>query len=895
MTTIISPSGQKNNEFATWDITKKYRVGDLVIFNQKIYETTTEIPAGTAFDPADPASPWAIAVVADTAQDAVNAQHADSADEALALDAPDTTAVKIGGGTLGQVLKSLGDGTTEWGDVAGGGGTPGGANTQVQFNDNGVFGAASSFTFVADTDTVTVQNLAITGEINTALVPSANVAYDLGSAALRWKDLYLSNNTIYMGDQTISATASDIEFSGGIISGSVALTNGGTISESSISGTVSATTIALKPAGGIDADQQLLVYPTAAGDFNHLHLTSGNLFNTELFLGNDDLYVKLANTGNVVINSNDNNGATGQWAFATDKSLTLPQNGSINGEEMTLAGIGNINVTVGGAQQWAFGANGALVAANTTAEFLGTSDQEITLRAGGLNIGTIDNLVDGGAVNDFAFVAGNAAAGDSPAAGGAVTITTGRGGQGLNGNDGGAGGAFIVSTGLGGSCDAGASPGASGEIILTTTDSLPATGVPGVTSGPITLVTGNGGDSDTDNAGTSGEIIISTGNGGTGGEFAWAGDAGDITLTTGNGGNVIPGGTSRDASRAGTITLQGGVGGSSPTRGAGRGGSIDIIGGEGGVGGDRGGSGGSINIESGPGIDCDGGEPGEGGYVSITAGSAGSSSTGYGGTANGVEIFTGNGGDGGDASGVDHNGGTPRGDAGEFRLVTGNGGSVQIGEPGFGGNVEIETGVGGNTTQGNAGNAGNMTITLGNGGESSDGNGGTGGSLTLTAGNGGAGSSNNGASGSITLTTQAGSLVLDPTGKITLPTVNGEQAAFTGTRTIVTGDTVNAVPNTPTVVYTAPAKALKISFTITHTTNSYNLETEFFDLVVAKGFTDTLFSVSNRLNTFGSGVAGANDTVVTVAVNGNNEIEISLETKIGTAAAVAYSVTEFKN
>jgi hypothetical protein len=189
-----------------------------------------------------------------------------------------------------------------------------------------------------------------------------------------------------------------------------------------------------------------------------------------------------------------------------------------------------------------------------------------------------------------------------------------------------------------------------------------------------------------------------------------------------------------------------------------------------------------------------------------------------------------------------------------------------------------------------------MTVTLGNGGEASDGNGGNGGSFTLTVGNGGSGSSSNGTNGSITMTTQAGSFVIDPTGKITLPPVNGEQTAFKGTRTMVTGDAVNIVSNTPTVVYSAAAKSLKMSFTLSHTRNDSNTDTEFFDVVVARGFTGTIFSVSNRLNTFGSGVGGVNDTVVTVAINGTtNEIEVSLDTKIGTVASVAYSVTEFKN
>ena len=103
-------------------------------------------------------------------------------------------------------------------------------------------------------------------------------------------------------------------------------------------GGLSGKTIALKPYGGTSADQQLLVYPTAGADANHLHLTSGNLYNTELFLGNDDLYVKLANTGDVVINSNDGGGNTAQWTFATDGNLTTPgSSGNITGANVISA------------------------------------------------------------------------------------------------------------------------------------------------------------------------------------------------------------------------------------------------------------------------------------------------------------------------------------------------------------------------------------------------------------------------------------------------------------------------------------------------------------------------------------------------------------------------------
>jgi hypothetical protein len=111
--------------------------------------------------------------------------------------------------------------------------------------------------------------------------------------------------------------------------GNVTLPRGGVVYETNIpTGGLDGNTIALKPSGGIDADQQLLIYPTAGPvtDNNHLHLTSGNLYNTELFLGNDDLYVKLANTGNIVVNSNDGTGNTAQWTFDATGNLTVPGN-----------------------------------------------------------------------------------------------------------------------------------------------------------------------------------------------------------------------------------------------------------------------------------------------------------------------------------------------------------------------------------------------------------------------------------------------------------------------------------------------------------------------------------------------------------------------------------------
>lgn len=84
---------------------------------------------------------------------------------------------------------------------------------------------AASFTvganFIANATAVTMNNdvtvgsssadiVTVNAGVASNLIPSANITYDLGSSAKRWKDLYLSGTTITIGDATISATSGTI-------------------------------------------------------------------------------------------------------------------------------------------------------------------------------------------------------------------------------------------------------------------------------------------------------------------------------------------------------------------------------------------------------------------------------------------------------------------------------------------------------------------------------------------------------------------------------------------------------------------------------------------------------------------------------------------------------------
>jgi len=70
---------------------------------------------------------------------------------------------------------------------------------------------------VSDTGTQTLTNKTISsptfsGQITGDLIPSADVTHDLGSTTNRWKDLFLSGNTIDIGGATISFVGGSFEF-----------------------------------------------------------------------------------------------------------------------------------------------------------------------------------------------------------------------------------------------------------------------------------------------------------------------------------------------------------------------------------------------------------------------------------------------------------------------------------------------------------------------------------------------------------------------------------------------------------------------------------------------------------------------------------------------------------
>jgi hypothetical protein len=103
----------------------------------------------------------------------------------------DVSTVKIAGGTNGYVLQTDGTGNLGWTAQTGGGGgngVPGGSNTQIQYNDAGLFGGNVGFTFNEVTGNVAIPGaITIAGNLSAA---SANIVGNLVAGNANVDTLY---------------------------------------------------------------------------------------------------------------------------------------------------------------------------------------------------------------------------------------------------------------------------------------------------------------------------------------------------------------------------------------------------------------------------------------------------------------------------------------------------------------------------------------------------------------------------------------------------------------------------------------------------------------------------------------------------------------------------------
>jgi hypothetical protein len=78
-----------------------------------------------------------------------------------------------------------------------------------------------------------------------------------------------------------------------------------------------------------NAVQYLRVRGDVTYEPTHIHFDTGNNQYFNQFIGDDNKYVLLSNTGNIVINTDDYVGNAAQWTFGSNGNLTLPSGGNL--------------------------------------------------------------------------------------------------------------------------------------------------------------------------------------------------------------------------------------------------------------------------------------------------------------------------------------------------------------------------------------------------------------------------------------------------------------------------------------------------------------------------------------------------------------------------------------
>jgi hypothetical protein len=130
----------------------------------------------------------------------------------------------------------------------------------------------------------------------------------------------IDNENNLPGSFTVDVVSKNWTFGG---NGATIFPAGGTITEANVG---LADALILTPANVSYPGQQLRIYSTGGVvEGNHLHLTTGNLYTSELYLGDDNYFVKLNNNGNIQIRATTQSlSSTALWTFAADGRTTFP-------------------------------------------------------------------------------------------------------------------------------------------------------------------------------------------------------------------------------------------------------------------------------------------------------------------------------------------------------------------------------------------------------------------------------------------------------------------------------------------------------------------------------------------------------------------------------------------
>lgn len=236
--------------------------------------------------------------------------------------------IVINGGTAGYFLQTDGNGVLSWAAAGGGNGngTPGGANSFVQFNDNGSFGGVSTFTFNDATNTLFATNVSA----NLLVGNVGNIA-NINATRVNATGNVTASYFIGNGSQLTGITADVANYVSQPNQSNI--TSVGTLTGLDLSGNLTSTAN-IAVSGNINAGNLSLARNLVA---------SSATFTSNVSVGNT---LTVNATGNLRVLGNVNTSGSPNINLGTLSNIHI--SGGTNGYVLTTDGLGNLSWAAGG-------------------------------------------------------------------------------------------------------------------------------------------------------------------------------------------------------------------------------------------------------------------------------------------------------------------------------------------------------------------------------------------------------------------------------------------------------------------------------------------------------------------------------------------------------------------
>lgn len=282
------------------------------------------------------------------------------------------------GGDNGYFLQTDGTGNLTWapgGNGGNGNGSPGGSNTQVQYNDSGSFGGDAGFTYDENLNLLTVGNLLVIDTITGNLTGRATIANTANTVTNNAQPNITSVGTLTSLEVTGNANAGNVnaEF----------VTSSNTIYTYDLSATGTASLTTVNVSGDLSAGNANLGNSVTANfvtalvnvQASNAYISSNATILGNLGAGNISTAGAVAAT-NVNVSGNANIASAGilrvlgdvNFSGALDVDLgnvsNLHISGGVNGYVLSTDGTGNLSWTAGGG-----GGNGTPGGSNTQVQY----------------------------------------------------------------------------------------------------------------------------------------------------------------------------------------------------------------------------------------------------------------------------------------------------------------------------------------------------------------------------------------------------------------------------------------------------------------------------------------------------------------------------------------------